>query len=91
MSPVVFVHFHLLKAILLNSRDTKGICEYAKSSNLAVSAAAVSALASLVAQAVSDSKVSSFDPSLLEVMKSVIASLHAFNTLTTKLFLGAEE
>ena len=73
----MFVHFHLLRAILLNSRDTKGISEYAKSPILAVSAAAISVLASLVAQAVSDSKVGSFDSSLLEVLKSVIASFRA--------------
>ena len=72
MPPVAFVHYHLLKAILVKNGDNDGILEYSKSSNFVVGAAGIGALASLVAQAISGSKIETFDPKLLEVMKNVI-------------------
>lgn len=61
----------MLKSLLEDDDNENRAKELSKNPNLVVSAAAIAALIRSAAQAISDSKLGSFDASVLDILKAV--------------------
>ena len=90
LSPVVFTHFHLLRALLLSNNDINRMLDLATNPDTIVSAAAVSALAKIAAQSVSSSSLDKLDPRVSNVLKDVICTNTKRFAFTFSPFIGHE-